>query len=96
MQNTAPGASFVRSTVFGNQSRAKTLFELIGRRCGLADAAHTAPHVYELLATPQTVETLQRAIARGDSYQQSMSEGVLESFLTELYRRDLIELSPDS
>ena len=95
MQNTVPGAAFVRSTPFGNQARVRTLFELIGRRCGLADAAHTGPHVYELLETPQTIETLQRAIAQEEP-QEGAAEEVLDSFLAELYRRDLIELSPDS
>ena len=92
MQNTVPGAAFVRSTVAGNQ-RARTLFGLVGQHCGL-EAAETADHIYELLATPQTTQTLQRAIAP-DGKPHARAE-VLDSFLAELYRRDLIELSPDS
>jgi len=92
MQNTTPGAAFVRSSTLNDHGRAKTLFGLIGQHCGLADAA---PRVYELLETPQTLATLERAIADDDT-QNSPAAGGLESFLAELYRRDLIELSPDS
>jgi hypothetical protein len=93
MQNTATGASFIRSTVFGNQRRARTLFGLVGRHCGL-DAANTGAQIYELLSTPQTAETLQRAMAHDGIHRVLAS--ALDSFLAELYRRDLIVLSPDT
>jgi hypothetical protein len=94
MRNTVPGAAFVRSRRSLDQ-HAQVLIDLIGRDCGLADSVHTSQRAYELLATPQTALTLQRALA-DDADHVRTSTAALESFLTQLYRCDLIELSADS
>lgn len=95
--HVAKGAAYVRSTVVDDQARARALFGLIGERCGLSSAAHTGPRVYDLLATPQTLETLQRAMMKDSTDAgDAAHDAKLGSFLAELYRRDLIELSADS
>ncbi len=95
--HVAKGAAYVRSTVVDDQARARALFGLIGERCGLSNAAYTGPRVYDLLETPQTLETLQRAMTKSSAdAADAGNDAKLESFLAELYRRDLIELSADS
>jgi hypothetical protein len=92
MQTISQSAAYVRSVVLDDQSRGKALFGLIGEHCGLPAASSTGSRVYELLGTPQTLETLKRAIGPDNP----PAPPQLQSFLEELYRRDLIELSADS
>jgi hypothetical protein len=53
--------------------------------------------VWALLKTPQTVESLQRAVSRSTDGNEALSDrGYIERMLKRLIDADLIELSPDS
>ena len=53
--------------------------------------------VWALLKTPQTVESLQRAVSRSaDGTEAHADRGYIERMLKRLIDADLIELSPDS
>lgn len=54
-----------------------------------------ARRIWELLETPQTVETLCRVLAREYSLPRSCGPQI-RSFLGDLYERDLIQVSPDT
>ena len=51
--------------------------------------------IWELLSTPQTVETLCRALDDDDLAGKD-GHGYVKSVLTDLYEKELIELSPDA
>jgi hypothetical protein len=65
-----------------------------------ADAIAAAPHatqrIWELLETPQTVATICRVLVKEGELQPERCEPEVKSFLTKLYREDLIQLSPDT
>jgi hypothetical protein len=53
--------------------------------------------VWALLKTPQTVESLQRAVSRSADGNDAVADrGYIERMLRRLLDADLIELSPDS
>jgi hypothetical protein len=53
--------------------------------------------VWALLKTPQTVESLQRAVSRSTDGNEALADrGYIERMLKRLIHADLIELSPDS
>jgi hypothetical protein len=52
--------------------------------------------IWELLETPQTVETLTRVLANEFDARPSECVGEITASLTRLYREDLIQVSPDA
>jgi Coenzyme PQQ synthesis protein D (PqqD) len=58
--------------------------------------ATTARRIWELLETPQTVETLCRVLRRELNVDQDACGHDVRIVLTELLREDLIQLSPDT
>jgi Coenzyme PQQ synthesis protein D (PqqD) len=52
--------------------------------------------IWELLETPQTVESLSRVIATEFDAEPAECETEITASLTRLYREDLIQLSPDA
>jgi hypothetical protein len=52
--------------------------------------------IWELLETPQTVESLARVIANEFDAEPAECETEITASLSRLYREDLIQLSPDA
>jgi hypothetical protein len=52
--------------------------------------------IWELLETPQTVETLTRVLANEFDARPADCVGEVTASLSRLYREDLIQVSPDS
>jgi hypothetical protein len=52
--------------------------------------------IWELLETPQTVETLTRVLANEFDARPAECVGEITASLTRLYREDLIQVSPDA
>ena len=52
--------------------------------------------IWELLETPQTVETLTRVIANEFDAEPGECESEITASLSRLYREDLIQVSPDA
>jgi hypothetical protein len=52
--------------------------------------------VWDLLETPQTIETICRVLGREYDLPQHACQTEVQAFLSQLYREGLIEVSPDS
>ena len=87
MKDILPSASYVQNhEVVAAEAGKQALLRSI------CDEDIDARRLWELLETPQTVESLARLLA-GDI---EPHHGEIRASLTKLYREDLIQLSPDS
>ena len=62
----------------------------------IPEASPATQRIWELLETPQTVTTICRVLATEGELQPDRCEPQVRSFMSKLYREDLIQLSPDS
>jgi hypothetical protein len=84
-------ASYVRHPRAAEQAQSHhAILASLGQQAQIG--VEEAAQVWDLLETPQTVDTLCRSVGHGRALK---SEGIT-NLLAELYDRDLIQLSPDS
>lgn len=84
MAEILPSASYVRNPQ-GQRDRAHpAILSAMGELSG-----EDATRMWELLETPQTVDTLCRSLGK-------QGEEPIRSALAALYKEDLIQISPDS
>lgn len=91
MAEILPTASYVRrtrSTQDAEQQRA--ILTTLGEQADLD--ADEATQLWDLLETPQTVDTLCRSIGS----EEPPDSDRITQLLADLYEKDLIQLSPDS
>ncbi len=86
MPEIAENAAYVRSSRTDG---------LIGSKAGADVASPPAKQMWKLLATPQTVESLSRALSKEQSTSTVSRQGIVAA-LERLLARDMIELSPDA
>jgi hypothetical protein len=91
MADILPTASYVRNPRSMQQAeRQHAILATIGEHAEIG--ADEAAQVWNLLETPQTVDTICRSIgANGD-----LGSERITTLLAEMYDKDLIQLSPDS
>ncbi len=87
-------ASYVRHEPPRQLQREQVLRSL-HRHTGVEPAGSTAD-IWELLETPQTVQSLARALATHTHQQAEACEGEVMEVLAQLYDADLIEIAPDT
>ena len=86
MPEIAENAAYVRSSRTDG---------LIGSKAGADVASAPAKQMWELLTTPQTVESLSRALSKEQSTSTVSRQGIVAA-LERLLAREMIELSPDA
>jgi hypothetical protein len=91
MADILPTASYVRnSRAMREAERQQAMLATISEQAEIG--ADETAHVWDLLETPQTVDTICRSIgAKGE-----LDNERIKTLLAELYDKDLIQLSPDS
>lgn len=91
MTEILPTASYVRNPrAIQEAERQHAILTTIGEHAEIG--ADEASQVWELLETPQTVDTICRSIgANGD-----LGSERITTLLAQMYDKDLIQLSPDS
>ena len=91
MADILPTASYVRNPRAMQQAeRQHAILATIGEHAEIG--ADETAQVWDLLETPQTVDTICRSIgANGD-----LGSERITTLLAEMYDKDLIQLSPDS
>jgi len=90
MAEILPTASYVRNPkAFGARAGVSSIISSIDEGAKLPGRA--TEEVWELLETPQTIDSLCRSLE-----QQNVSSDRMRSLLAELYDRDLIQVSPDT
>jgi hypothetical protein len=88
MTHVSTSAAYIRKGEFADQP-ALRVADMRG--------AVIEEQVWALLKTPQTVESLQRAVSRSaDGPEAQADRSYIERMLKRLINADLIELSPDS
>jgi hypothetical protein len=65
-------------------------------RGAIAEASQATQRIWELLETPQTVTTICRVLVTEGELPPERCEPQVRSFMSKLYREDLIQLSPDT
>lgn len=91
MADILPTASYVRNPrAMQEAERQHAILATIGEQAEIG--AEETAHVWDLLETPQTVDTICRSIGADG---ELGSERII-TLLAELYDKDLIQLSPDS
>jgi hypothetical protein len=91
MTQILPSASYVRNpAAVRNQGSQNAILASISERVHLD--SEQASQVWELLQTPQTVETLRRSLASDEALDNER----ITSLLATLYDQDLIQVSPDT
>jgi hypothetical protein len=91
MTQILPSASYVRNpAAVKNRERQNAILASISERVDLD--SEQASQVWELLQTPQTVETLRRSLASDEELDNER----ITSLLATLYDQDLIQVSPDT
>lgn len=91
MTQIHPSASYVRNpAAVKNRERQNAILASISERVDLD--SEQASQVWELLQTPQTVETLRRSLASDEALDNER----ITSLLATLYDQDLIQVSPDT
>jgi hypothetical protein len=90
MKDISASAAYVRNldAINAEHARQATL-----RSIFISDTATS--QVWELLKTPQTVESLSRVLSDNHEVDDDLRDEITVS-LTKLMREDLIQLSPDS
>lgn len=90
MTGILPSASYVqnRATLRAHADKQSVLSEITD--------GEESQRIWELLETPQTVETLARVIANEFDTQPNDCVGEITASLSKLYREDLIQVSPDA
>jgi hypothetical protein len=86
MPEIAENAAYVRSSRTDGA---------IGGLTGAHMASAPAEELWKLLATPQTVESLSRALSKEPSTSTVSRQGIMAA-LERLLAREMIELSPDA
>lgn len=90
MAEILPSASYVRNPRASDGAQQSALLSSIQEHAELG--SDETAQVWELLETPQTVDTICRSIgANGD-----IGSTRVTSILSELYDKDLIQVSPDT
>lgn len=90
MAEILPTASYVRRARAAQDAERQRAILTLGEQADL-DADETT-QLWNLLETPQTVDTLRRSIG-GEAAPDSAS---ITQLLADLYEKDFIQLSPDS
>jgi hypothetical protein len=90
MKDISASAAYIRNLDTINAERAK---QATLRAIFVNDTATS--QVWELLKTPQTVESLSRRLSDNHETDDDLRDEITVS-LTKLMREDLIQLSPDS
>jgi Coenzyme PQQ synthesis protein D (PqqD) len=90
MTGILPSASYVqnRTTLRAHADKQAVLDEITEQEA--------SQRIWELLETPQTVETLTRVIANEFDARPTECIGEITASLSRLYREDLIQVSPDA
>lgn len=90
MTGILPSASYVqnRATLRAHADKKAVLSEIT--------EGESSQRIWELLETPQTVETLTRVIANEFDTKPTDCVGEITASLSRLYREDLIQVSPDA
>lgn len=60
------------------------------------DSSTLLPRIWDLLRTPQTVETVCRVLTREQQISDAACRGEVTSVFAQLLEADLIEISPDA
>jgi hypothetical protein len=94
MTEIEPSASYLRN-VQGFEAGKDATLRAICERSTLGTPG-TPQRVWDLLETPQTVQTICRVLAREHAVDPDTCDPGVKSLLAQLYREDLIQLSPDS
>lgn len=95
MTQIQPSASYLRNLDECDPQGKQATLRTICERSRLGTPG-TPQRVWELLETPQTVETICRVLTREGSVDPDTCDPGVKSLLAQLYREDLIQLSPDS
>ena len=90
MTGILPSASYVqnRTTLRADADKQAVLSEITGHE--------SSQRIWELLETPQTVETLTRVISNEFDTRPTECVGEITASLSRLYQEDLIQVSPDA
>jgi hypothetical protein len=91
MTEILPSAAYVRNVDALNENALRDLHTHSG-----FESSETSRRIWELLETPQTIETLCRVITDSSSADQEGCGRAVKLFLADLYDQDLIQVSPDS
>jgi hypothetical protein len=92
MTHVSSSAAYIRKDKLVNESALRAALHAVGMFDSVVDA-----EVWELLETPHTVVSLQRATTQSTTGSENQPDRVhIESMLQRLLDADLIELSPDS
>lgn len=94
MAQIQASASYVRHGLRQKLDEQQVLRSL-QHRSGFESPAATQ-QIWELLATPQTVRSLARALASTTRLDEQRCAHEVEDVLVQLFDADLIEISPDS
>lgn len=94
MTHILPSGSYLRQSHSPAPRRNEAVLASLCERHSLGPP-EAARRIWELLETPQTVESLCRVLAREYSLPRSCGQQI-KSFLGDLYERDLIQVSPDT
>jgi hypothetical protein len=91
-----PSASYIqnREALRAHTEKLAALREIQERESAALPGARA--RIWELLETPQTVETLTRVLANEFDARPADCVGEVTASLSRLYREDLIQVSPDS
>ena len=91
-----PSASYVqnRQVLHAHAEKQAVLREIQEREIPALPGAQE--RIWELLETPQTVETLTRVLANEFDARPADCVGEITASLSRLYREDLIQVSPDA
>ncbi len=89
-----PDASYRRAEALDEQGKQPVLMAICERSS--LGTPGTSQRIWELLETPQTIATICRVLTREQAIDSDICDTGVKSFLAQLYREDLIQLSPDS
>jgi hypothetical protein len=91
-----PSASYIQNReVLDAHADKQTALQAI-QELDSASLPGAQQRIWELLETPQTVESLTRALANEFDARPAECVGEITASLTRLYRKDLIQVSPDA
>jgi len=95
MTDILPSASYVqnRELIRAHADKQAALRQVQEDDDGLPGAQQ---RIWELLETPQTIESLARVIANEFDTEPEECQSEIKASLSRLYREDLIQISPDA
>lgn len=95
MTEILPTASYLRCADRLDPRTAQSVLYSLCQRHGFKPP-EASLRIWQLLETPQTVTTICRILAREYDVPTQMCDPSVRSFLADLYREDLIQVSPDT